>query len=267
MKQFNLSQDAAYLVPALRSRGSSFAWPTTWRRKAGVVCAVFAAHAALLWLGMRMVLATPPESLPMAETEVILEQISADSRTPTPIPQQAKPQELVQASMPIATPQLQKIIREADMTETVKPIVPVKSTHVSEQAQSEPTAVAQQKTTVLQTSAVEVTAKNAVPAPVAEAAKPNNNAKGAGVAFNPKPPYPKALEAAGVGGVVGLSIQVSAEGRASSVSVVRSSGQPVLDASARDTVLNRWKFKPARTASGDAVASTLMQSIRFVPQE
>ena len=263
MKQFSLSQDAAYLVPALRSRGSSFAWPTTWRHKAGVVLAVVAAHVALLWMALWMVVAAPPEALPMAETEVILEQISADSPLPMPIPQQVKLQERVSSPVPaVALPQ-QKTMREAEMTETVKPVVAIKPTPMFDRAKPEPTPTAQEAPA---TSSVAKSLASA-PTPVAEAAKPSSNTKGAGVSFNPKPPYPKALEEAGVGGTVGLSIQVNAEGRASSVSVVRSSGQSALDASARDTVLNRWKFKPARSASGDAVASTLVQSIRFVPND
>ena len=261
MKQFSLSQDAAYLVPALRSRGSSFAWPTTWRHKAGVVLAVIAVHIALLWVALWMVVAAPPEALPMAETEVILEQISADSPAPMPVPQPMKLQERAPTPVPTAALPQQKIMREAEMTETAKPVAAIKPTPVFDRVRPEPTPTVQEAT------AASPAVKSVAPAPVAEAAKPSNNAKGAGVAFNPKPPYPKALEEAGVGGTVGLSIQVNAEGRASSVSVVRSSGQPALDASARDTVLNRWKFKPARAASGDAVASTLVQSIRFVPND
>ncbi|AXF84963.1 hypothetical protein DTO96_100680 [Ephemeroptericola cinctiostellae] len=264
MKQFSLSQDAAYLVPALRSRGSSFAWPTTWRHKAGVLFAVIAAHVALLWMALWMVAAAPPEALPMAETEVILEQISADSPVSMPAPQQVKLQERVSSPVPAVALSQQKTMREAEMTETVKPVVAIKPTPMFDRAKPEPTPTAQEAPAA--STAVKSVAS--APTPVAEAAaKPSNNAKGAGVAFNPKPPYPKALEEAGVGGTVGLSIQVNAEGRASSVSVVRSSGQPALDASARDTVLNRWKFKPARAASGDAVASTLVQSIRFVPND
>ena len=261
MKQFSLSQDAAYLVPALRSRGSHFAWPTTWRRKTGVAFVVAVVHIALLWMVLRMaVVATPPEPLPMAETEVILEHISPDSPTPTPVPPSPKVQERMQAPVSMATPQPQKIMRDAEMTETIKPVAPTQPKPVMEQVPSKPTPMAQQATPV------EAAALKTVAAPAAEAAaKPGNNAKGAGVAFNPKPAYPKALEEAGVGGAVGLSIQVGADGRASSVSVVRSSGQAALDASARDTVLNRWKFKPARSASGEAVASTLVQAIRFVP--
>lgn len=261
MKQFSLSQDAAYLVPALRSRGSSFAWPATWRRKVGVLTVVAAAHFALLWVALRMVVTAPPEALPMAETEVILEQVSADSPEPSPIPQQVKVREQVQPPVPDAAPQQPKITRDAEVAEVVKRVAEVKPTVVSDQAKPVPTPATPQ------VSAAAPVAQSAAPSHVAETSKPTNNAKGAGVAFNPKPPYPQNLREAGVGGTVGLSIQVNAEGRASDVAVVRSSGQPALDASAQNTVLNRWKFKAARSASGDPVASTLMQSIRFVPTD
>ena len=62
---------------------------------------------------------------------------------------------------------------------------------------------------------------------------------------NPRPPYPALSMEAGESGKVLLSVHVTADGRAESVSVVRSSGFPRLDRSARETV-QRWRFIPAK---------------------
>lgn len=135
-----------------------------------------------------MVVAAPLEALPMAETEVILEQISADSPAPMPVPQPMKLQELVPTPVPTAALPQQKIMREAEMTETAKPVAAIKPTPVLDRVRPEPTP------TVQEAAAASLRSKVAS-APVVEAAKPSNNAKGAGVAFTL--PYPKALEEAG----------------------------------------------------------------------
>ncbi|PYE77906.1 energy transducer TonB [Xylophilus ampelinus] len=76
---------------------------------------------------------------------------------------------------------------------------------------------------------------------------PKETAAISGIALlgNPSPAYPAlALRKMWEGKVV-LLIQVSAEGRADSVQVSRSSGQPVLDEAAVQAV-RQWKFVPAR---------------------
>jgi protein TonB len=80
---------------------------------------------------------------------------------------------------------------------------------------------------------------------------------------NPKPPYPPAARAAGQEGTVKVEVMVDAEGRPASVRIGGSSGFPLLDESARSTVATRWRFKPARTASGMAVSSPTTIPIRF----
>jgi len=62
---------------------------------------------------------------------------------------------------------------------------------------------------------------------------------------NPKPPYPAEARRLGQQGRVLLEVQVSAAGRATSVSVKRSSGFPILDDAAVQGV-QRWTFEPAR---------------------
>jgi protein TonB len=75
-------------------------------------------------------------------------------------------------------------------------------------------------------------------------------AKGSGASpirarSNPKPPYPPEAERLHQQGRVILEVQVSAEGRAVSVSVKHSSGFPLLDNAAVQGV-QRWTFDPAR---------------------
>ncbi len=65
-----------------------------------------------------------------------------------------------------------------------------------------------------------------------------------GSAGNPMPSYPPAARRRGIEGKVVLDVLVSAEGRALSVAIARSSGSSLLDAAARETV-GRWRFRPA----------------------
>ena len=79
---------------------------------------------------------------------------------------------------------------------------------------------------------------------------------------NPKPPYPAFSKDAGEEGVVAVSAMVEANGRPSSVDVVKSSGYSRLDRSARDTVLNQYRFTPAMQG-GQAVRYRYRFDIRF----
>ena len=63
---------------------------------------------------------------------------------------------------------------------------------------------------------------------------------------NPKPPYPLAARRLGVEGVVTLEVLVRPDGSPGEVRVQSSSGSPLLDASALDTVRKSWRFIPAR---------------------
>jgi protein TonB len=63
---------------------------------------------------------------------------------------------------------------------------------------------------------------------------------------NPKPPYPLAARRLGVEGVVTLEVLVRPDGSPAEVRVQSSSGSPLLDASALDTVRKSWRFIPAR---------------------
>ncbi|HEY5752340.1 MAG TPA: energy transducer TonB [Chthoniobacterales bacterium] len=61
---------------------------------------------------------------------------------------------------------------------------------------------------------------------------------------NPEPRYPKAAQEAGQQGVTRLKISVDEGGHPVNVQLARSSGWPLLDESALNTVRDRWRFKP-----------------------
>lgn len=82
----------------------------------------------------------------------------------------------------------------------------------------------------------------APPAPVVAAHE------GANYLANPRPAYPELALQEGWQGQVLLRVRVSPEGRATTISVQRSSGQRVLDEAAIQAVRG-WSFVPARQGS------------------
>ncbi|HEY5893963.1 MAG TPA: energy transducer TonB [Chthoniobacterales bacterium] len=77
-------------------------------------------------------------------------------------------------------------------------------------------------------------------------AKASRGASSAELAYlrNPEPRYPKAAQDAGQQGVTRLKISVDEGGHPVDVQLARSSGWPLLDESALNTVRDRWRFKP-----------------------
>jgi protein TonB len=69
---------------------------------------------------------------------------------------------------------------------------------------------------------------------------------------NPRPPYPLSAARQGAEGRVLLLAEVLPDGRAGRVSLEKSSGHALLDASAMNTVRS-WRFTPARK---DGVVTT-----------
>jgi protein TonB len=61
--------------------------------------------------------------------------------------------------------------------------------------------------------------------------------------------------------VVVLDVKVSAQGRATGVTVAQSSGYPLLDEAAL-TAVRRWEFDPARKRDA-AVDSEILVPVRF----
>jgi len=78
----------------------------------------------------------------------------------------------------------------------------------------------------------------------------------------PKPPYPKRSRELGEQGRVIVAILVSAEGEVTQAYVETSSGHPLLDGSALATVIEKWRFQPARH-QGRPVATWVRVPIDF----
>jgi protein TonB len=86
-----------------------------------------------------------------------------------------------------------------------------------------------------------------------------------GILSKTEPTYPSAARQAAQQGTVVLKVQILETGRPGEISIVRSSGSPLLDAAAVDAV-EQWRFIPAKDrSSGRAVVcySTLPISFRL----
>ncbi|WP_386811147.1 energy transducer TonB [Lysobacter koreensis] len=79
----------------------------------------------------------------------------------------------------------------------------------------------------------------------------------------PPPDYPLEVACAGVGGVVELHILLGANGTPGDIRIGRSSGQPLLDAAAREGVRS-WRFRAA-TRGGQPVATRMKIPVTFTP--
>jgi protein TonB len=79
---------------------------------------------------------------------------------------------------------------------------------------------------------------------------------------HPSPPYPRSAIRRDEEGTVVLRVHVDEAGRPLEVTIERSSGHRELDRSARETVLQRWRFQPAQR-DGRNVAAWGLVPIRF----
>ena len=75
--------------------------------------------------------------------------------------------------------------------------------------------------------------------------------------------YPRGLEDQGLGGTVAISFGVRIDGRVDRCTVVRSSGHAMLDELTCRLYTERFRFRPATTASGAPVESTLQTSFTW----
>jgi protein TonB len=75
--------------------------------------------------------------------------------------------------------------------------------------------------------------------------------------------YPRAAEAEGLAGTVGISFRVRTDGRVDRCTVVRSSGSALLDDLTCRLFTARYRFRPATNASGAATESTLQTSFTW----
>jgi protein TonB len=198
--------------------------------------AALLAHALLLF-GFRWETAAVP--LPAADTAV---DVSLVATAPAP----AAPPEAAAEPPPEPTP-------------APPPPEPPPVPATTPPPVSEPAPVAQPTPIPIEHPVHHEPAKPAHPNSVAKAASPPQATRNTGVASaatggvssavrprsNPKPPYPPEARRLGQQGRVLLEVQVSPDGRATSVSVKRSSGFPILDNAAVQGV-ERWTFEPAR---------------------
>jgi periplasmic protein TonB len=79
-----------------------------------------------------------------------------------------------------------------------------------------------------------------------------------GYLITPQPPYPPIALRQGAEGTVVLRVLVGTNGQALQVQIDRSSGNRTLDRSARDHVLTRWRFEPARSGGRTVEAWALV---------
>lgn len=79
----------------------------------------------------------------------------------------------------------------------------------------------------------------------------------------PPPAYPPELACANVGGRVLLRLTIETDGRPVQVETLESSGQPALDAAAREAV-QTWRFEPPMRA-GVAARSHVNVPVTFTP--
>lgn len=82
----------------------------------------------------------------------------------------------------------------------------------------------------------------------------------------PNPPYPMSARRDGAEGEVLVAASIDPDGLVTAASVSRSSGRDDLDDAATDTVLRRWRFRPA-TRAGKPVPSRETVLVRFVLEE
>ena len=80
---------------------------------------------------------------------------------------------------------------------------------------------------------------------------------------NPKPPYPFVARRMGLEGVVIFRVQVHVDGSVVQVQLGQYSGHALLDDSAVKTVLEYWRFLPARL-NGEQMESWVEVPISFV---
>lgn len=78
---------------------------------------------------------------------------------------------------------------------------------------------------------------------------------------NPPPPYPKKAKRRRQEGIVELRVWVSGQGSVLRLQLFKTSGHPVLDRAALETV-GKWRFLPAKR-NGVAVQSEVIVPIRF----
>ena len=190
-------------------------------------------------------------------TEVMVESFSpppAPGEAPSLEPETAEAEPLVEPLEIPPLPVLATPLTPPEMTELI-PLQPVALAPEPEKPQPKPKPVTEPRpakptsTSSAPTSSSSSRTK-AAGAPGGTGTSPSSGGSKRG-SF-PEPYYPSAARAAGLQGTVKLRVFVEANGSPSSVSIVASSGHPVLDTAARDHVQRRWRW-PAGSARAYSV--------------
>jgi protein TonB len=196
--------------------------------------------------------AAPPE--PAAAAPTPAEPPATPAPVPTPVP--------IPTPEPRPTPDMATPPPVAEPTPDEDAIPAPKSTPVPERPKPMPRRTAQRaaKPATPHSAAGSAAALGGAGAASRGAAsgRPGTHAR---YLSNPKPDYPAEARRERQEGVVLVSVEVGADGRAGEVSLGRSSGFALLDAAAVEAV-RRWSFAPAEEA-GVPVSSRVEVPVRF----
>ncbi|AOY01745.1 energy transducer TonB [Jeongeupia sp. USM3] len=227
---------------------NDFSW-----RASPVLVGVAGVHLLALYLVVSSFVATTPPQIIQPSLMFATLSEPAPEAAPQAAPQpQPKPRPVKPKSEPVKQ-QAKPAPKPVAKTTTSD-----KALHDSRPAEPEAAKAAEPAAPAVPAAPEKATAPAAAAAPVSETA-PSFHAN---YLANPEPPYPPQSRALGEEGVVTLRVKVGENGLPISVEVAKSSGFPRLDAVARNTIKNRWKFVPAKKGN-DAVVGTVLVPIEF----
>jgi protein TonB len=216
-------------------------------------------HAALpLLLGRQAILTPPaPPSPPVQEIGITLveEQSPQPEPEPEPEPEPPLPPE---PSEPPETAEENPTMPEPHPEPEIEPDKPPE---VVEKPKPKPAPAPPPPKPRPKPAAAPKTA----PAPVSKLSRSTASTVAARLArarYAPQPRYPSDLRRAGVEGSLIVLLRISEKGRVLGASVWRSSGHRAFDQAALEA-LRKWRFDPARNASGHQVPSTLKAPVQY----
>lgn len=209
------------------------------------------AHAALLWAIGASMLDTP--SSPTPTLNVDLRHITPQTSIAPNPPNTSVAKSVIADKVPFYPPQKKTpSVKNATTQTPVTPIVEVsESTVISEALVNNSSVENNTPTNTVAAPATTNTPNSEIEKPIFDAA----------FLKNPQPSYPVFAKKRQQQGTVMLKVKVSTEGKAELVELAQSSGFPLLDDAAQQTVA-KWQFVPAR--HGDlAVIASVIVPIRF----
>lgn len=214
----------------------------------GTLSLIGAAHLGLLlWTASPSLAVTPPVLLPLTMVS-----ISDAPKLTTPAPQPAKVAPMPKVRQKVSKPSTPP----APAPRLLATAAP--ATRTISQSEAAPAAAKEQTAATTENSSNPNQESAAARQEVA--ITPATHIKG--YLNNPKPEYPPLSLELGEEGTVYLRIAVNSNGKATAVSVARSSGFPRLDNSARRTAAG-WSFHPAMRGS-EPVDYSYVTPIQFV---